>query len=306
MVIDSPPLTEKDRSDLAFALDAGVDWVALSFVQRASDILDARAMIDGRAALMAKIEKPSALAELSDIIAAADGIMVARGDLGVELPPEAVPGWQKNIISECRMVGKPVVVATQMLESMIVSPTPTRAEASDVAGAVFDGADAVMLSAETAVGSYPVETVRIMARIVSAAEAHIASHPETAPPKLPTEPSLYHAVALATVSLAETVGAEVIVAFDLWKHRCPDRPRTSSDILHRPVSFLEVRRRLAILWGTQTAASTITEDFEAAIAEGVDEVKSRGIAPEGAHAVIVAGMPFGIAGTTNSLRVTTL
>ena len=182
---------------------------------------------------MAKIEKPSALAELSDIIAAADGIMVARGDLGVELPPEAVPGWQKNIISECRMVGKPVVVATQMLESMIVSPTPTRAEASDVAGAVFDGADAVMLSAETAVGSYPVETVRIMARIVSAAEAHIASHPETAPPKLPTEPSLYHAVALATVSLAETVGAEVIVAFDLWKHCCPDRP---SNVLGYPSS----------------------------------------------------------------------
>ena len=307
MVIDSPPLTEKDKSDLAFALDAGVDWVALSFVQRASDILDAKAMIDGRAALMAKIEKPSALSELSDITAAADGIMVARGDLGVELPPEAVPGWQKNIISECRMVGKPVVVATQMLESMIMSPTPTRAEASDVAGAVFDGADAVMLSAETAVGSYPVESVRIMARIVNAAEAHIGSHPETAPPKLPTEPSLYHAVALATVSLAETVGAEVIVAFSTSGNTAVRIARERPQIPFIVLSpFIEVRRRLAILWGTQTAASTITEDFEAAIAEGVQEVKSRSIAADGAHAVIVAGMPFGIAGTTNSLRVTTL
>ena len=172
LILSSPPLTEKDKSDLAFALDCGVDWVALSFVQRASDVIEAKAAIDGRAALMSKIEKPAALAELSDIVAASDGIMVARGDLGVELPPEQVPGWQKQIIAECRMIGKPVVVATQMLESMINSPTPTRAEASDVAGAVFDGADAVMLSGETAVGSYPVETVTMMARIITAAETH--------------------------------------------------------------------------------------------------------------------------------------
>jgi len=307
MVSDSLPLTEKDKSDLAFALDAGVDWVALSFVQRASDILDAKAMIDGRAALMAKIEKPSALSELSDITAAADGIMVARGDLGVELPPEAVPGWQKNIISECRMVGKPVVVATQMLESMIANPTPTRAEASDVAGAVFDGADAVMLSGETAVGSYPVETVKMMGRIIAAAEGHIMAHPENAPPKLPTEPSLYHAVALATVSLAETVGAEVIVAFSTSGNTAVriarERPRIPFLVLS---PFVEVRRRLAILWGTQTSGSTITEDFEAAIGEGVAEISKRGIAPAGAHVVIVAGMPFGIAGTTNSIRVATI
>ena len=213
LLLDSPPLTEKDKSDLAFALDCGVDWVALSFVQRARDVIEAKAAIDGRAALMSKIEKPAALAELSDIVTASDGVMVARGDLGVELPPEEVPGWQKRIVAECRMVGKPVVVATQMLESMIANPTPTRAEASDVAGAVFDGADAVMLSGETAVGKYPVETVQMMGRIIAAAEGHIMAHPENAPPKLPTEPSLYHAVALATVSLAETVGAEVIVAF---------------------------------------------------------------------------------------------
>ena len=307
MVLDSPPLTDKDHADLAFALDHGVDWVALSFVQRASDILDAKAKIDGRAALMAKIEKPAALSELSDIIAASDGIMVARGDLGVELPPEQVPGWQKRIIAECRMVGKPVVVATQMLESMITSPTPTRAEASDVAGAVFDGADAVMLSAETAVGRFPVESVEIMSRIVVAAEGHIAGNPETAPPKLPTEPSLYHAVALATVSLAETVGAEVIIAFSTSGNTAVRIARERPQIPFLVLSpFIEVRRRLAILWGTQTAASTITEDFEAAIAEGVKDITLREIAAPGAHAVIVAGMPFGIAGTTNSIRVTAL
>jgi pyruvate kinase len=307
MVIGSPPLTDKDHDDLAFALAHGVDWVALSFVQRASDILEVKARIDGRAALMAKIEKPAALAELSDIIAASDGIMVARGDLGVELPPEDVPGLQKQIIAECRMVGKPVVVATQMLESMITSPTPTRAEASDVAGAVFDGADAVMLSAETAVGAFPVESVQIMSRIVAAAELHIAGHPETAPPKLPTEPSLYHAVALATVSLAETVGAEVIIAFSTSGNTAVRIARERPQIPFFVLSpFIEVRRRLAILWGTQTAASTITEDFEAAIAEGVREITAREIAAAGSHAVIVAGMPFGIAGTTNSIRVTVL
>ena len=307
LVLESPPLTEKDHADLAFALDHGVDWVALSFVQRARDILDAKAAIDGRAALMAKIEKPAALEELSDIVAASDGIMVARGDLGVELPPEAVPGWQKKIIDECRMVGKPVVVATQMLESMINSPTPTRAEASDVAGAVFDGADAVMLSAETAVGSYPVETVEIMARIVMAAEAHIRDNPDSGPPKLPTEPSLYHAVALATVSLAETVGAEVIVAFSTSGNTAVRIARERPQIPFFVLSpFDHVRRRLAILWGTQTASSTITEDFEAAIEEGVGKIRDRGVAGSGAHLVIVAGMPFGIAGTTNSIRVSTL
>ena len=256
---------------------------------------------------MSKIEKPAALAELSDIVTASDGVMVARGDLGVELPPEEVPGWQKRIVAECRMVGKPVVVATQMLESMITNPTPTRAEASDVAGAVFDGADAVMLSGETAVGKYPVETVKIMGRIIAAAEGHIMAHPENAPPKLPTEPSLYHAVALATVSLAETVGAEVIVAFSTSGNTAVriarERPRIPFLVLS---PFVEVRRRLAILWGTQTAGSTITEDFEAAIDEGVAEISGRGIAAAGAHVVIVAGMPFGIAGTTNSIRVATI
>ena len=307
LVLDSPPLTDKDHADLAYALDAGVDWVALSFVQRASDILDAKAVIGDRAALMAKIEKPAALLELSDIVAAADGIMVARGDLGVELPPEDVPGWQKKIVAECRLVGKPVVVATQMLESMIASPTPTRAEASDVAAAVFDGADAVMLSAETAVGGFPVEAVTMMSRIITAAEAHIQAHPESAPPKLPTEPSLYHSVALASVALADSVQASVIVAFSTSGNTAVriarERPRIPFLVL---TPFHDVRRRLAILWGAETAPSTISEDFEAAIAEGIGEIRDREIASAGSHIVIVAGMPFGIAGTTNSIRVATI
>lgn len=307
LVLDSTPLTEKDYADLDFALDAGVDWVALSFVQRASDVLEARAVIGDRAALMAKIEKPSALKDLANIVAAADGVMVARGDLGVELPPEIVPSWQKRIIAECRMVGKPVVVATQMLESMINSPTPTRAEASDVAGAVFDGTDGVMLSAETAIGDYPLDAVKMMARIIASAEIHISTHPETAPPKLPTEPSLYHAVALASVALAETIRAELIVAFSTSGNTAVriarERPANAIMVLS---PFLAVRRRLAILWGTQTAASTISEDFEAAIAEGMDEIRERKIARPGAHIVIVAGMPFGVAGTTNSIRVATI
>ena len=307
IILDTNPLTEKDLKDLEFVLKKGVDWVALSFVQRVTDIVAARTIIGKQAGIMAKIEKPAALDDLHNIIDAVDGVMVARGDLGVELPPEDVPGWQKRIVAECRMVGKPVVVATQMLESMITNPTPTRAEASDVAGAVFDGADAVMLSGETAVGKYPVETVQMMGRIIAAAEGHIMAHPENAPPKLPTEPSLYHAVALATVSLAETVGAEVIVAFSTSGNTAVriarERPRIPFLVLS---PLVEVRRRLAILWGTQTAGSTITEDFEAAIAEGVAEIGNRGIAAAGAHVVIVAGMPFGIAGTTNSIRVATI
>lgn len=307
LILDSPPLTEKDKSDLAFALECGVDWVALSFVQRARDVIEAKAAIDGRAVLMSKIEKPAALAELSDIVAASDGIMVARGDLGVELPPEEVPGWQKRIIAECRMIGKPVVVATQMLESMINSPTPTRAEASDVAGAVFDGADAVMLSAESAIGAYPVESVEMMARVIGAAETHIATHPEAGPPRLPTEPSLYHAVALASVSLAETVDAGLILAFSTSGNTAVriarERPVTRIAVAS---PFLAVRRKLSILWGVQTLPSTETGDFESAIDEAADLIRSQKIAEKGAAIVTVAGMPFGIAGTTNSLRVITL
>ena len=307
IILDTKSLTEKDLADLEFALEQGVDWAALSFVQRVSDIIDARRIIGKRAGLMAKIEKPSALSGLDDIIAASDGIMVARGDLGVELPPEMVPGWQKKIVARCRMVGKPVVVATQMLESMIESPSPTRAEASDVAGAVFDGADAVMLSAETAVGDYPVEAVAMMARILESAETHIAQNPEAALQQLPVEPSLYHAVARAAVALADTIGAKAIVAFTTSGNTAVRIARERPQIpllLMTPDTV--VQRRLTLLWGTQSAASHLTKDFEAAILEAVATVQARNIAASGDHIVVIAGMPFGVAGTTNSMRVVSL
>jgi pyruvate kinase len=307
MTLDTTPLTPKDLDDLNYALDKGVDWVALSFVQRASDVIAARTIVGKRAVLMSKIEKPAALKELSDIIAASDGIMVARGDLGVELPPEHLPGWQKTIISKCRLVGKPVVVATQMLESMIDAPAPTRAEASDVAGAVFDGADAVMLSAETAAGQYPVESVEFMARIVSSAEAHIRSDPTSGPGELPVEKSVYHAVARTSVGLAETVEAKVMVAFSSSGNTAVRIARERPAIPFLVMTpHLEVRRKLCLLWGTHTAASAYSDDFESAITEAIFEIRKRGMAGTGQQVVIVAGMPFGIVGTTNSMRVVTL
>jgi len=307
MVLDTKPLTQKDMDDLEFALGQGVDWVALSFVQRARDVIDARAIIGQRAGLMAKIEKPSALADLEGIVAAADGIMVARGDLGVELPPEEVPGWQKKIIARCRMVGKPVVVATQMLESMIEAPAPTRAEASDVAGAVFDGADAVMLSAETAVGKHPVTAASMMARILEAAETHIVENLEAALPQLPVEPTIYHAVAHAAVALADTIAAKAIVAFTTSGNTAVRIARERPQIpILMMTSSPKVRRRLTLLWGCRPAASHFADDFEAAIAEAVATVQAEGLAAPGDHIVVVAGMPFGVAGTTNSMRVVAL
>jgi pyruvate kinase len=307
IILDTTPLTEKDLADLAYALEKGVDWVALSFVQRASDVIAARTIVGKQAALMSKIEKPAALNDLDDIIAASDGVMVARGDLGVELPPEQVPGWQKTIISKCRMVGKPVVVATQMLESMIEAPTPTRAEASDVAGAVFDGADAVMLSAETAAGHYPVESVEFMARIVSSAEAHIKSDPASGPGELPVEHSVYHAVAKTSVALAETVKAKAMVAFSSSGNTAVRIARERPGIPFLVMTpHLDVQRKLCLLWGTHTGASAYSEDFESAITEAIAEIRSRGMANTGQQVVVVAGMPFGIVGTTNSMRVVTL
>lgn len=307
IILDTKPLTEKDLADLEFALKQGVDWIALSFVQQASDIIDARRIIGRRAGLMAKIEKPSALSGLDDIIAASDGIMVARGDLGVELPPEMVPGWQKKIVARCRMVGKPVVIATQMLESMIESPSPTRAEASDVAGAVFDGADAVMLSAETAVGNYPVDAVGMMARILESAEAHIAQNPEASLPQLPVEPSIYHAVAKAAVALADSIEAKAIVAFTTSGNTAVRIARERPKIpLLLMTPNITIQRRFNLLWGTQSAASQLTEDYEVAISDALTTVQANKIAGSGDQIVVIAGMPFGVAGTTNSIRVVSL
>ena len=306
VTLDVTPLTEKDLTDLAFALDQNVEYIALSFVQRASDILDAKRRIGGRAQIIAKIEKPSALTEIDQIIQATDAVMVARGDLGVELPAAQVPAIQKQLVAKCRQVGKPVIVATQMLESMITSPAPTRAEASDVAGAVFEGADAVMLSAESAVGDYPEQAVAMMAEIACAAEAHVQDNPHDGPARLAVEPSVYHAVAEAAVRLAQTIEAAAIVAFTASGNTAVrlarERPSQALLVLSPETA---VERRLSLLWGTQTAHQDETS-YEQAVDEAVALIKQRGLARTGESIVLVSGMPFGLAGTTNALRVVTI
>ena len=304
--LDVTALTEKDCLDLEFILPLDIDWIALSFVQRAQDILDARALIKGRAGIVAKIEKPTALREIDDIIHAADGIMVARGDLGVELPPQAVPSIQKQLVTKCRTVGKPVIVATQMLESMIQAPTPTRAEASDVAGAVFEGADAVMLSAETAAGDYPKQAVEMMAAIAREAEMHIAKHTNDGPPSLEVESSVYHAVAEAAARLADVIDAAAIIVFTASGNTAVRlaRERPARPLLVLSPS-LAVERKLQLLWGVQTSQQAET-GYEDAVDGAIRLVKERGLAHEGQSVVMVSGLPFGLAGTTNALRVIAL
>jgi len=301
--LDISPLTPKDRADLEFALGQGVDYIALSFVQKASDILEAKSLIKGRAQIVAKIEKPSALNEIDDIIRATDAVMVARGDLGVESPAEQVPAIQKKLIAKCRKVGKPVIIATQMLESMITAATPTRAEASDVAGAVFEGTDAIMLSAESAAGSYPVEAVTMMDKIARAAEKHIYNHPEDGPAEMEVEPSVYHAVAEAAVRLAETIDAAAIIAFTASGNTAV---RLARERPKRPLLVLcpdiQVERRLTLLWGAVSAHQEESE-YEEAVEAAVKLVREKQMAKTGQSVIMVSGMPFGISGTTNALRV---
>ena len=303
VVLNTSPLTSKDIEDLKFILNQEIDWIALSFVQKLRDVEEVKKYIEDKACIIAKIEKPSALKELNKIIGACDGIMVARGDLGVELPPEEVPGIQKDIILKCRQAGKPVIVATQMLESMIESPSPTRAEASDVATAVFDGADAVMLSAETAVGSFPIETVTIMDRIIFSAENHIKMHPGDGPQNLKVENYVYNAVSRSAVSLAEAVNAKAVVAFTASGNTAFRMAR------ERPNLFLvvmtpevRVKRKLSLLWGAYSFFSKV-QGYEAAIKEAREIIKIEKLAKKGDAIVVVAGMPFGVSGSTNSIRV---
>ena len=303
VVINTNPLTPKDIEDLKFILNQDVDWIALSFVQKLSDVKEVKKYIGDKAGVIAKIEKPSALKELKSIIGACEGIMVARGDLGVELPPEKVPGIQKEIILECRQAGKPVIVATQMLESMIDSPSPTRAEASDVATAVFDGADAVMLSAETAVGLFPTEAVTIMDRIICSAEKHIKSHRGDGPQNLKVENFVYNAVSHSAVSLAESVKAKAVVAFTASGKTAYRMARERPDLLLVVMTPDEkVQRRLSLLWGAYSFFSKV-QGYEAAIEEARQIIRKQKFANNGDAIVVVAGMPFGISGSTNSIRV---
>ncbi|AWN39989.1 pyruvate kinase [Methylobacterium durans] len=303
-LLDISPLTQKDRDDLAFGLELGVDWVALSFVQTPSDVLEGRGLIGDRAGLMVKIEKPQALDRIGDIIRLSDSVMVARGDLGVEIPPEDVPGRQKELIRACRVAAKPVIVATQMLDSMVAAPTPTRAEASDVATAIFDGADAVMLSAESAAGRYPVEAVAMMDRIIRRTEAHRLYPSLVAASEPGDEESPPHAVATAASGLAESIHASAIVAFTLSGTTAARSARRRSTVPILAMTPSEtVSRQLCLLWGTQSVRSDDIVSYEEMVDHASEQALRHGYARSHQFIVVVAGIPFGRAGSTNNLRV---
>ncbi|MER2267343.1 pyruvate kinase [Methylobacterium oxalidis] len=303
-LLEISPLTRKDRDDLAFGLELGVDWVALSFVQTPGDVLEGRGLIGDRAGLMVKIEKPQALDRIGDIIRLSDSVMVARGDLGVEIPPEDVPGRQKELIRACRVAAKPVIVATQMLDSMVAAPTPTRAEASDVATAIFDGADAVMLSAESATGRFPVETVGMMDRIIRRTEAHRLYPSLVAASEPGDEESPPHAVATTASGLAESIRASAIVAFTLSGTTAARSARRRSCV---PILAMTpsqtVSRQLCLLWGTQSVRSDDIVSYEEMVDHAAEQAVRHGYATSHQHIVVVAGIPFGRAGSTNNLRV---
>lgn len=298
------PLTAKDRNDLRFGLDLGFDWVALSFVQRPEDIAEARRLVAGRAAIMAKIEKPSAVDYLDGILELSDGIMIARGDLGVELPPEVVPGLQKRMVRAARAAGKPVVVATQMLESMIKAPAPTRAEASDVATACYDGADALMLSAESAAGDYPIEAVAIMDRIIQRVEHDPLYRPYVTAYAAEAEHTAADAITQAAASVARTVNAAAIVTYTTSGTTAlrAARERPSQPILGL-ITRLGTARRLAVVWGVKPVMCADAQDLDDMIAKARASAVQLGLARPGQALVITAGLPFGTPGATNMLRI---
>ncbi len=307
VVVPLPALTSKDRADLAFALEQGADWIALSFVQRPEDVAEARRLIGGKAALLAKIEKPAAVERLEGILELADAVMVARGDLGVECPPEKVPPVQKHIIETARRMGRPVVVATQMLESMILAPTPTRAEVSDVATAIYDGADAVMLSAESAAGSWPEESVAMMDRIAVSVEsdpgyAARLHFTETRP-----DPTTADALSDAASSIARTVSAAAIICFTTSGStaRRISRERASVPLLVLTPK-LETARRAGLLWGAHAVHTRDVASFEEMVGKSKRMALRHNLAKAGDRIIMMAGVPFGTPGSTNVLHVVRL
>ena len=307
VLVPIPALTDKDRDDLQFALDQRTDWIALSFVQRPEDVAEARSLIGDRAALLAKIEKPAALDRLNDIIALADAVMVARGDLGVELPPEQVPPLQNKIVACARQFGKPVVVATQMLESMITSPTPTRAEVSDVATAIYDGADAVMLSAESAAGQYPCEAVQMMDRIANTVERDPSYMARVHFTQTRLEPTTADALAGSARQIAQTVSATAMVCYSSSgaTARRIARERPPVPLLAMSAS-LHTSRRLGLLWGAHAVHTRDVSSFEEMVEKGKRMALRHQIARGGDRIVLMAGIPFGTAGSTNVLHVVRL
>jgi pyruvate kinase len=305
-VLQLSPLTEKDRRDLSFGLELGVDWVALSFVQRPEDILEARELIQGKAFIMAKIEKPSAVQQIEAIAQLCDAIMVARGDLGVEVPAENVPRIQKNIIRTCRQLGKPVVVATQMLESMRFSPAPTRAEVTDVANAVAEGSDALMLSAETASGDYPLEAVQMMSKIIRQVESgpDFQAQLDVSRPQAEATASDAISCAIRRISSILPVAALVNYTESGASSLRASRERPKTPILSLTPN-LHTARRLTVAWGIYSVVNPRLHEVEEVTSTALDIAQAQGMAQTGDTVVITAGVPFGQPGSTNSLRIET-
>ena len=304
LTLPIPALTTKDRADLTFALAHGADYIGLSFVQRPEDVAEARDLVGDRAFILSKIEKPSALTCIDEILRLSDAIMVARGDLGVETPAEDVPLIQKRLIRAAHRFGKPVIVATQMMESMIENPTPTRAEASDVATAVFDGADAVMLSAESAAGKYPVEAVRMMDRIIARTEEDDELRAARRAQRPKPEKSSADAICAAAGQVAEIIEAKAIAAFSLSGATALRiaRERPDAPILGLTPS-IQTARRLALVWGVHAVTSEITHTMSETVAQAAALALKSGFAKRREEIVVIAGVPFGRSGGTNSLRV---
>ena len=305
--LDIPALTEKDRADLEAAASLGVDWIALSFVQRAEDVAEAQKLVKGRAGVMAKIEKPQALPVLDEILKISDGIMVARGDLGVELPLETVPARQKHITRSARRYGKPVVVATQMLESMITEPVPTRAEVSDVATAVYEGADAVMLSAESASGAWPERAVQTMDKVAQSAEGDTYYQSIVHAQRNDTESTAADAIAAAARTIAETLSVPVIVCYTGSGSTGARvaRQRPSMPILAL-TPIIQTARRLTLTWGAHPVLVEDAKTLDDMMSQAGEIAYREEFAKTGERIIITAGVPIGAPGTTNMLRIATI
>jgi pyruvate kinase len=304
-VVPLAALAPKDIADLEAALDAGIDWVALSFIQRPEDVAEAKKITRGRAAVMAKIEKPQAVARLDEILELADALMVARGDLGVEMPLERVPGVQKAMTRACRRAGKPVIVATQMLESMISSPVPTRAEVSDVATAIFDGADAVMLSAESAAGQYPIEAVATMNKIAEEVEREEGIYlPALHVLHTEPEPTGADAIAAAARQVAETLDLAAIVC---WTSSGATGMRVARERPRPPIvaisPMLGAGRKLSLVWGIHCVVAEDARDQDDMVERACEIASKEDFAKAGERVIIVAGVPLGTPGATNMMRV---
>ena len=304
VILPLAALSKKDRTDLEFVCNLGVDWLALSFVQRPQDVEEARKLVKGRAEILSKIEKPAAVEAFDSILEVSDGIMVARGDLGVELPVEAVPPIQKRLVRACRAKGKPVIVATQMMESMVNAPVPTRAEVSDVAQAIYEGADAVMLSAESAAGMYPIEAVSTMNNVAVEVEKDPTHRQILESARTPGKRGVSDAITVAAREIAETTNVKAICCFThsgtTALLACRERPRVPIIALTPKIG---IARQLTLIWGLHCVVTSEVERFKMAVVSAARAARENGFAMNKDKIVVIAGVPFNVPGTTNILRV---